>query len=145
MHAGVADTVANTLVPAAIPPPWILKLPLADGSEVVVTPPMGARMPRPLVLAIHGMRSRPEFVCGGWRLATLEYPFIVCPHGNPDKPGVLPSSDTGGNVGFRWESAEQIERRAILAIDAVRQHFAGYVADGPVVYAGTSQGAYLAE
>jgi pimeloyl-ACP methyl ester carboxylesterase len=34
---------------------------------------------------IHGAGDRPDWQCGGWRRATGEYPFIVCPTGRVDR------------------------------------------------------------
>jgi predicted esterase len=105
---------------------------LADGSEASVTLPLGATEARPVVLGVHGAGDRPEWSCGEWRMVFDSYAFVVCPHGAP----------RGG--AFVWQSSDQLEKRAIAALVAVREKYAGYVLDGPVVYAGFSQGSYLA-
>jgi predicted esterase len=112
---------------------WIEPLPLADGELAYVVPPIGAREPRPLVLAVHGAGDRPEWACGGWRLGTNEYPFVVCPEGL--------KMDAQR---FGWDSPRTIQTRAQAALEAVRTRFGAYVAEGPTVYAGFSQGATLA-
>ena len=105
---------------------------LADGSEASVTLPLGATEARPVVLGVHGAGDRPEWSCGEWRAVVDSYAFVVCPHGAP----------RGG--AFVWQSSDQLEKRAMAALAAVREKYAPYVLDGPVVYAGFSQGSYLA-
>jgi predicted esterase len=43
--------------------------------------PTGATSRRPVVIVVHGAGDRPERQCRGWRHATGEYPFIICPEG----------------------------------------------------------------
>jgi len=105
---------------------------LADGSEASVTLPLGATEARPVVLGVHGAGDRPEWSCGEWRAVVSSYAFVVCPHGAP----------RGG--AFVWQSSDQLEKRAMLALRAVGEKYGDYVRSGPVVYAGFSQGAYLA-
>jgi predicted esterase len=132
-----APTAAASAAPDALPPlsnvAWIEPLPMADGNLAYVTPPVGAREPRPLMVAVHGAGDRPEWACGGWRLGASEYPFVVCPQGLK-----LDSQR------FAWDSPRTIARRVQAAIDAARARFGPYVADGPTVYAGFSQGATMA-
>lgn len=113
---------------------WLETLPLDDKGLAYVTPPVGAREPRPLIVAIHGAGDRPEWACGGWRLAASEYAFVVCPRGLPM-----------GADRFAWDQPKTIATSVAASIAAVRAHFGAYVADGPVIYAAFSQGATLAE
>jgi predicted esterase len=62
-----------------------------------------------------------------------EYAFVVCPQG-------LKMDSTR----FAWDSAETIRRRVASAIVAARARFAEYIAEGPTLYVGFSQGATLA-
>jgi predicted esterase len=112
---------------------WLERLALADGGSAYVTPPVGAREPRPLIVAVHGAGDRPEWACGGWRLAASDYPFVVCPQGV--KMDALR---------FAWDAPHTIEQRVEGALDAVRARFGPYVATGPVIYVGFSQGATMA-
>ncbi|WP_394830448.1 alpha/beta hydrolase [Pendulispora rubella] len=112
---------------------WLETLDLGNGDQAVVSVPMGATEPRPLMLAMHGAGDRHDWACGGWRLGNDAYPFIVCPRGTP----------MGGNV-YAWSSAEQIERLGLQAIEEVRRRYGSYVATTPVTYAGFSQGATAA-
>jgi predicted esterase len=112
---------------------WIEQL--GEGQDTtVVTPPVGATTPRPLVLGIHGAGDRPEWSCGGWRLASQVSAFVACPRGSPH-----------GQDRFAWTSSRQLGQRAEAAIAKTRARFGAYVDPGPMIYAGFSQGATLAE
>lgn len=134
-----APTSAPPATPAApaLPPlanlDWIEKLELADGDTAYVTPPLGATEPRPLIVAVHGAGDRPEWACGGWRLAAQGYAFVVCPQ------GVKMDAQR-----FAWDGETTIARRVEAALAAVRARFGAYLAEGPPLYAGFSQGATLA-
>jgi predicted esterase len=112
---------------------WLERLGEGDAS-VVVTPPVGATEPRPLVLGIHGAGDRPEWSCGGWRLASQVSVFVACPRGSPH-----------GGDRFAWVSARQLAERVEAAASMTRARFAPYVESGPMIFAGFSQGATLAE
>ena len=112
---------------------WIEHLDLDGGHEAYVCPPIGAREPRPLIVAVHGAGDRAEWSCGGWRMVAGEYAFVVCPQGMKMD-----------SMRFAWDSAETIRRRVASAIVAARARFAAYIADGPTLYVGFSQGATLA-
>jgi len=112
---------------------WIEHLELEGGHEAYVCPPIGAREPRPLIVAVHGAGDRAEWACGGWRMVAGEYAFVVCPQGMK-----MDSSR------FGWDSAETIRKRVASAIAAARARFGEYIAEGPTLYVGFSQGATLA-
>lgn len=137
-HAAGASASAAPAAPATALPPldhvsWLEQLPLADGHRAVIAPPVGAREPRPLIVAVHGAGDRPDWSCGGWRLAASEYAFVVCPEGLKFDA-----------QRFAWDSPNTIRDRVDAAIAAARARFGPYIADGPVVFAGFSQGATLA-
>ena len=106
---------------------------MPDGNLAYIMPPVGAREPRPLIVAVHGAGDRPDWACGGWRLGANEYPFVVCPQ------GLKVDSQR-----FAWDFPSTIARRVQAAIDAARARFGAYIADGPTIYAGFSQGATMA-
>jgi len=134
-----APAPSGSAVPSAheLPPlfgvAWIEHLELEGGHEAYVCPPIGAREPRPLIVAVHGAGDRAEWSCGGWRMVAGEYAFVVCPQGM--------KMDA---MRFGWDSAETIRRRVASAVTAVRARFGEYIADGPTLYVGFSQGATLA-
>lgn len=113
---------------------WLEPITLSDGGTAYVAPPVGAREPRPLIVAVHGAGDRAEWACGGWRLAASEYAFVACPQG-----GKFDAQR------FAWDSARTLERRVSATVQAVRARFGGYVADAPPIYVGFSQGATLSE
>src|SRR5262245_45833853 len=59
------------------------QLELRDGKEKLgfASIPIGAREPRPIMIALHGGSERPERACSAWRGITEAYPFVVCPRG----------------------------------------------------------------
>ena len=132
-----APPAASAAPPAGLEPlsgvAWIEHLDLDGGHEAYVCPPIGAREPRPLIVAVHGAGDRAEWSCGGWRMVAGEYAFVVCPQGM--------KMDA---MRFAWDSAETIRRRVASAIVAARARFPEYIADGPTLYVGFSQGATLA-
>jgi predicted esterase len=111
---------------------WIEALPTRSG-VAAVTPPVGATTPSRVVVGVHGAGDRPEWSCGGWRLASQNTAFIVCPRGRP-----LSAST------FAWSSTDELERRAEDALAALYERYGAYVDAQANVYAGFSQGATLA-
>jgi predicted esterase len=111
---------------------WLEHFKLEGGDEASVTVPLGATTPRPVLIAVHGAGDRPEWACGGWRMIVDAYAFVICPQGVPV-----------GNGRFSWGSADQIARIVDKALPALRRRFGVFVADGPLVYVGFSQGARL--
>jgi predicted esterase len=127
---------ASTAVPSALAPltgPWLVRLETPD-VIAFVTPPIGATAPRPLVVAAHGAGDRPEWSCGGWRLASLTNAFVVCPQGNKM------TAQT-----FAWVAPPVLAGRVDAAVAAARAKFGEYVEAGPMIFAGFSQGATFAE
>jgi predicted esterase len=66
-------------------------------------------------------------------MVASEYAFVVCPQGL--------KMDA---MRFGWDSAETIRKRVKSAVAAARARFGQYIADGPTLYVGFSQGATLA-
>src|SRR6187402_2399597 len=58
-------------------------LPVPGYGTAVVSVPLGAREPRPVVLALHGNYDRPEWQCEVWRTITGGFPWVLCPRGVP--------------------------------------------------------------
>jgi predicted esterase len=99
-----------------------------------VTLPLGTRAPRPLIVGVHGAGDRPEWSCGGWRLASDSKFFVVCPRGSKMD-----------SERFAWTTSAAIERALLAALNEVHGRYARYLSDAPGIYAGFSQGATLAE
>jgi predicted esterase len=127
---------ASTATPSALPPlsgAWLVSLETPEVTAFV-TPPIGATAPRPLVVGVHGAGDRPEWSCGGWRLASQSNAFVVCPQGNKMTPQT-----------FAWASPQVLAARVDAAVAAARAKFAPYVDSGSMIFAGFSQGATFAE
>ena len=129
----VPDAAANELQPLA--EPKLTSLALQGFQPVLVHVPVGARTPRPIVVALHGNFDRADWQCGIWGEYFQERAFIVCPQGilRTDVPR---SWD-------RWEYASQkaVKAELTLALAAVEQRFGKYLAAAPRVLLGFSLGA----
>lgn len=127
----VTQPLATRLPPLA--GGWLERL--QDGDQpVMVTPPVGAVAPSRLIVGVHGAGDRPEWSCGGWRLASQAGAFVVCPQ------GARMSAET-----FGWASARQLAERVDASVNLVKTRYAAYVDAAPFIHAGFSQGATLAE
>ena len=116
----------------------LVALPVPGFRDAVVAVPIGATEPRPIVVALHGNFDRPEWQCDVMREITGGFAFILCPRG-------IPRRDASKSLD-RWEygSVKQLKQELDSGLSAVRERFAGYVADGPIVMTGFSLGAILA-
>ncbi|MBS2016277.1 MAG: hypothetical protein JST00_25565 [Deltaproteobacteria bacterium] len=96
----------------------------------VLSVPLGAREPRPIMLALHGGSDRPEWACSAWRGVVNAYPFLVCPRG------------AGGNEGaLGWIGLGDTKTRIARAIAATKKIFGRWVRDDvPIVIVGFSMG-----
>ncbi|HYP87220.1 MAG TPA: hypothetical protein VEQ59_03690 [Polyangiaceae bacterium] len=134
-HPVVAPAPASSTI-ASLPPlraEWLERLEAGD-AEVVVMPPLGITTPARLVVGVHGAGDRSDWACGGWRLGSQVSVFVTCPRGTQMTPTT-----------FGWRSGAEIEAAVGHAIDVARARFGRYIDDEPLIYAGFSQGATLAE
>jgi len=132
--AASAHREAGAVLSATLPPlggEWLEKH-TTDSGVIFVSVPNGAREPRPIMVALHGGGDRPEWACGEWRGVTTAYSFIVCPQG------------VASAGAFYWSSPKQVADAVDAGIATLRQQYAGYVLDGPVVLVGFSAGAIQA-
>jgi poly(3-hydroxybutyrate) depolymerase len=108
------------------------QLELFDGTEKLgfVSVPLGAREPRPIMVAIHGGSEKPERACAAWRGVTEAYPFVVCPHG------------WGGNEArLGWRKPSDTASRIARAVAATKKVFGSWVKEtSTVVLGGFSMG-----
>ena len=123
-HARLASL--EPLVPLAVP----------GYGDAVVSLPLGATGPKPVLIAVHGNYDRPEWQCATWRAILGNRGFILCPRGVARKDS--PSPD---DVRFTYERGFYAEVDAALA--ALRSGHADFVDPGPMMYAGFSLGAIL--
>lgn len=134
--AGSNSALAFDREPPALPPlsgNWIEAFDEPDRGAVV-TLPLGARAPRQIVLGVHGAGDRPEWSCGGWRLASAASTFVLCPRGRKMDP-----------QRFAWSSSSAIEQALDAALAELKRRYGDYLDESALVYAGFSQGATLAE
>lgn len=106
----------------------------AGDRAIVVMPPVGAVAPARLLVGAHGAGDRPDWACGGWRLAAQASAFVACPEGHPLRATT-----------FAWVSPQELEQRVLETVSALRARYANYLADSPLIFAGFSQGATYAE
>ncbi len=110
---------------------WLRTLVDADGRTVgVVALPLGAREPRPVVVAAHGALSRPDWMCGATRDSVGPWPFIVCPHPIASTTTMASWSD--------GPSMRSVIERALAAAEAM---FGPRLLREEAVFLGHSQGA----
>lgn len=154
--AGKVDAPATPSVSAAAPPASspgsagppklaalegpgpLVELPVDGHAAAVVSLPLGATGPRPVLIAAHGNFDRPEWQCEVWRgIAGGDF-FILCPRGvpRPDSPGPA-------DIRFTYKTNEALEKEIRAGLDALRARYPGYVDPGPVLYTGFSLGAIM--
>lgn len=120
---------------ASLPPlggEWIERWTMPSGATVFVTRPLGATGPRPIVLGVHGAEDRADWACSEWHGATAGFAWVLCPQG------------VALRSAYAWSSPDAIATLAFEARDVLRSRSGSYVAPGPVLYGGFSQGASLA-
>lgn len=113
---------------------WRIELPVPGFSPAVVSVPLGARTPRPLVIALHGHADRGDWQCGTWTGITGGHAFILCPQGRK-----LPAS--GAVERYTYAGSAETERELRAALKALKSRFGEHVAAGSVILAGYSLGA----
>jgi len=111
---------------------WVERWTLPSGATVFVTRPLGASGPRPVVVGVHGAEDRADWACSEWHGAVGGYAWVLCPQGVPLR------------AAYAWGSSESSAQLAFEARDELRARSGAYVAEGPLLYAGFSQGASLA-
>jgi hypothetical protein len=112
--------------------PAIVPLPVPGFADAVVSVPLGARSPRPVVVATHGMWDGPEGLCDDQRWIFHDTAWVVCPRGRPTPDKT-----------FHYDSADALSREIDAAVHALADRYPGYVDSGAMLYTGFSLGAIL--
>src|SRR5439155_17908947 len=104
--------------------PW--QIDVEEGGKKLgsISIPLGAREPRPILIALHGASDRPGWACGEWRAVTDAYPFVVCPRGD------------GPEANLYWPSPAKTRAAIDAMLEVTRSRFGDWLADGPTVLAG---------
>jgi hypothetical protein len=133
------ETAAPTGEAAVEPPPAlesaapIVPLAVSGFSDAVVSVPLGARSPRPVVVAAHGLWDLPEGLCDNWRWIVGDRAWVLCPRGEPGPKGKA----------FHYRSGPALADEIEAGVKALDERYPGYVDTGPRTYAGFSLGAIL--
>jgi hypothetical protein len=114
----------------------LLKLAVPTFGPPAVAVPLGAREPRPIVIALHAHAVRSEHACSNWQRAAHDWPFVLCPFGLPAdaRPG---QAVTLGN-------SEYTALEIAAGMKALQARFGEYLAPGPPLLVGWSLGAKVA-
>lgn len=133
------------IIPAAPPgpPPLAVTAPFVElvvpsHAPAVVSVPMGATSPRPLLVATHGAGGTPEAHCSFWRAIVGDAAFVLCPRGVTSDVHAPP-----GERGYFYPTHHALEREVALAVAALRERFGPHVDPNRPIYAGFSQGATM--
>ena len=116
----------------------IVSMAVQGFGDAVVSLPLGATDRRPVLVAAHGNYDTPEWQCSVWRTIVGDRGFVVCPRGT--RRGDSPSR---GDVRYHYLSKGHLQKEVEGALEELGRVYQGYVDDGPVVFAGFSQGAIM--
>ena len=140
------DAAAAPVEPAAAQP----ELPPLTGSAAfgeleipghlpaLVALPLGARSPRPVVVATHGAGGRPEGQCRLWQALVGAHAFVLCLRGISSNRFEPPES-----TGYYYPGHPALGAELGAALDALGARYRPYVDLRAPVYAGFSQGASM--
>jgi predicted esterase len=141
-RCGARDSVETSAPGSAAPAPsakrelpplaaesWRIELDVPGFEPSSLAVPLGAREPRPVVIALHGIADLAEWQCGTWTGISGGRAFVLCPRG----------IRRGGSE--TWGDAPRTEQELRAALGALKKRFGEHVAPGPVVLAGYSLGA----
>jgi pimeloyl-ACP methyl ester carboxylesterase len=104
----------------------------------VVSLPVGATTPKPVLIAAHGNYDRPEWQCATWRSILGNRGFVLCPRGVARRDSPSPN-----DIRFTYANASAFTAELDAALAALRSRYADFVDPGPLMYAGFSLGAIL--
>jgi predicted esterase len=125
--------------PEPLPPlegdPFV-DLTLSWGEPALISVPLGARSPQPVLVATHGAGGRAEYHCGLWREIVGERGFVVCPRG-------YPMNRLDPHTGYFYDGHPALGREIEAAMQALGERFGDHVDRAAPIFAGYSQGASM--
>jgi pimeloyl-ACP methyl ester carboxylesterase len=111
-------------------------LPVVGHPDAWMSLPTGATGKRPVVVVIHGAGDRPDWQCGGWRRATGDFPFVVCPRGT-----YAPGDSTKSDVRYTHRGGAELLAYIDASLAALQARYPDYADTSTPVLAGFSLGA----
>ena len=128
--------------PARLPPlaesNSLLDLPVAGYLPALVSVPLGATAPRPVLVATHGAGGRPDGQCELWRNIVGQRAFVLCPRGKPTS--VFDPADARG---YYYPAHPVLGQELSAALEALQSRYRDYVDLRAPIFAGFSQGASM--
>jgi predicted esterase len=114
--------------------PQTLLLEVPEFAPAVVQLPAGANK-APILVVAHGAGGTPEAHCDLWARISQGKAILLCVRGRARSPLAVD--------GDYYPDHPALERETFAALAALRARFADRIAEGPVSYAGFSQGATM--
>ncbi|HEY8088640.1 MAG TPA: alpha/beta hydrolase-fold protein [Polyangiaceae bacterium] len=131
---GDASSSSSSVPPLA---GFFESLAVAGHPDAFVSLPTGATGRRPVVVVIHGAGDRPDWQCGGWRRATGERAFVVCPTGK-----YAPGDSTKTDRRYTHAGGPELSAYIDGALEALAARYPQYVDAERPLLAGFSLGSY---
>lgn len=133
--SGAPPAVASPASPTATPlaSEWVVKLEAPREPIDFACPPLGATGPRPIVVALHGMDARPEWVCNDFHATFGSWPWVICARG-----------DVATKQNWSWGSVAGMQKAVARVVARVKERWPEYVTDDGSVLATYSQSASMA-
>jgi predicted esterase len=128
-------SLAAPLVAASGVP--FMELPIADHEAAVVSLPLGATGPRPVLVATHGAGGRATTHCRIWRAIVGDRGFVLCPRGR----SMYPALSHARQSGYYYPGHPALDIELAAALDALVTRFPDHVDRTAPIFAGYSQGA----
>ncbi len=136
LDAAAAAPMNEASAPLSPLPGFFEALPVSGHPDAWLSLPTNATSRRPVVVVVHGMGDRPEWQCGGWRRATAEQAFVLCPRGAFDA-----SQSTKNDFRFTLAGGNALLSYIDAALQALDARYPAYVDTARPVLAGFSLGA----
>jgi predicted esterase len=131
-----ATTLADAGPTLAPLPGFFEPLPVQGHLDAWLSLPTGATSRRPVVVLIHGAADRPDWQCGGWRRATGEQAFVLCPRGR-----YVPAESTKDDWRYTHAGGKPLLDHIDAALTALAARYPEYVDTDHPLLAGFSLGA----